>query len=158
MSRKLPKAGEIWRHFKNHDYLILACPVIHSETNERMICYKALNGAMGHYVRPLSMFMSEVDHKKYPDVKQKWRFQKVADSEGVNSDEFSVWVFALRYALPRHTYAPGLVCDFLRAKLSELAEYQRDMLADELTNKMFSVDEASRFDANRLLEEVKKNV
>lgn len=77
--RELPKAGETWRHFKNHDYRIIACPVFHSETNERMVCYQALYGAKGIYVRPLTMFMSAVDRKKYPDVPQEYRFEKVSD-------------------------------------------------------------------------------
>lgn len=42
-----------------------------------MVVYRAMYGAEGYFVRPLNMFMSEMDGEKYPDVEAKWRFEKV---------------------------------------------------------------------------------
>lgn len=76
MERELPKVGEVWQHFKQKEYKIIACPVMHTETREQMICYQALYGDYGYFVRPLAMFMEPTDKVKYPEVQQAFRFIK----------------------------------------------------------------------------------
>ena len=67
------KEGSIYRHFKG-DYMYVIGIAKHSESLEDLVIYKH-KGKL--WARPTSMFLSEVDHEKYPEVKQKYRFEEV---------------------------------------------------------------------------------
>ena len=68
------KINRVYRHFKGDKYLVVGS-AIHSETGEEMVLYRQLYGEGKLYARPIEMFLGEVDHEKYPNVKQKYRFE-----------------------------------------------------------------------------------
>ena len=76
--RDLPKPGQIYRHFKGNIYRIITI-ADHSETGELLVIYKRDDEEGRAYARPLDMFMSEVDKKKYPQVREKYRFTLCSD-------------------------------------------------------------------------------
>ena len=86
------REGDIVQHFKREtvkdkehsmEYLyIIEAIATHTETNEKLVVYRALykNEEQGvhfnAFARPYDMFMAEVDREKYPQIKQKFRFEQ----------------------------------------------------------------------------------
>ena len=71
------KIKGVYKHFKNN-YYILEDVAENSETGEMYAVYRQLYGDNKLYIRPLDMFLSKVDKKKYPNVKQEYRFEYVS--------------------------------------------------------------------------------
>lgn len=77
MERKI-KIGKTYKHFKGAIMEVLHIAE-HSETNEQLVIYRHINDNK-IWARPLDMFNSLVDKEKYPEVKQKYRFEEVENS------------------------------------------------------------------------------
>lgn len=68
------KIKGVYKHFKG-DYYLVEDIAKDSETQKEMVVYRRLYGNGDLWIRPKEMFLSEVDHEKYPNVKQKYRFE-----------------------------------------------------------------------------------
>lgn len=94
MNREELKPGVKVKHFKNELWLDSIHPdrytyeiigvAHHTETKEELVVYKALYDDVNNHIqkgdifcRPISMFLSMVDTKKYPYIKQRYRFEIV---------------------------------------------------------------------------------
>ena len=77
--------GEFYRHFKGKIYQIRELAK-HSETGEDMVVYQGMYPPFQVWVRPLSMFLDSVDHEKYPECRQQYRFEEVVFQNTLQQD------------------------------------------------------------------------
>lgn len=79
--------GKKYRHFKGKMYEVLNIALDSESNNEKepskIVIYKALYNDNLIWARPYDMFNSEVDHEKYPNVKQKYRFEEVEEEKNI---------------------------------------------------------------------------
>ena len=68
------KKNRVYKHFKGDSYIVVDIAK-YSENMSDLVIYRGLYGDGPLWARPLDDFVAEVDHKKYPDVKQKYRFE-----------------------------------------------------------------------------------
>lgn len=76
--RANPQPYQIYKHFKGNLYQILTL-ASDSENGDTLVVYQALYSPYKIWVRALSIFMSEVDHNKYPAVTQEFRFELLSN-------------------------------------------------------------------------------
>lgn len=91
MERTDIKVGDTVKHFKreifeDNDSSIYLYKILeiaeHTETREKLVIYQALYEDKSKgihfnvFARPYDMFMSEVDHDKYPSIEQRYRFER----------------------------------------------------------------------------------
>ena len=73
--RKL-EIGSVYKHFKGNLYRVEDVAT-HSETGEKYVVYRQMYGEKSLWIRPLEMFLEEVDHEKHPGSLQKYRFEEI---------------------------------------------------------------------------------
>lgn len=85
--REIPKEYDLYQHFKGNLYQVIAV-AIHTEMEEELVIYRDIFDITKVYARPMDVFLSKTDKKKYPGVKQEYRFEKVIQlaEETVPSD------------------------------------------------------------------------
>jgi len=137
----IPKAQEIYRHFKGNMYRILNIAE-HTETGEKLVIYQSVDDESKIYARPLDNFMSTVDREKYPDAEQSMRFELVKD-EFVLDPEVDAFLDSTTY----------------EEKLKILIDMKPRLTEEKITTMAFAVDiSLPEGDVNTKYESLKKSL
>ena len=77
MLENVIKVNGLYKHFKGTLHKVICIAKDSEDLTEKVVYTHEDTGEI--WVRDKEMFLSEVDHTKYPDISQKYRFELIED-------------------------------------------------------------------------------